>query len=352
MAEVMTVNGPISPDQLGITMPHVHLLFELTAAEQRPLSALMTATERALRDKPVTMDILGLIRRNTYCVQDNLILGDVEEAIRELLFYKRMGGSSVVEVSVIGLGRDPLGLKKISGETGVNVICGTGWYIHPSHPPSVRESRVEQLFDTMVSELTAGIGNTGVRAGVIKVGLSGATPDIPFTGSEEKVLRAAGRAQAETGAALTMHPCHHLGRARHWPTYLDILKEEGANLEKCYLSHMEFWAADIDYQKSLLDRGATVAYDQFGADDYARPGCCKPSDQARVQGVLKLAQAGYVRQVVLSNEVVRKTHLRKYGGYGYAHVLENIVCDLRYFGVTEEQLRTMLVENPRRLLAF
>lgn len=182
--------------------------------------------------------------------------------------------------------------------------------------------------------------------------LSASTPDIPFTGDEEKVLRAAARAQAETGAAMTVHPCHHFGRARHWHTYLDIIHEEGADLEKCYLSHMEFWSTDIDYQKSLLDRGVTVAYDQFGGEEYVRPGWARPSDQSRVDGIVKLVKAGYTKQIVLSNEVLFKCALRKYGGYGYAHVLENIVPDLRYYGVTEEQINTMLVENPRRLFPF
>ena len=108
----------------------------------------------------------------------------------------------------------------------------------------------------------------------------------------------------------------------------------------------------MDYQKSILDRGVTVAYDQFGCEDYMRPGVSKPSDQARVQGIVRLMGGGYTRQIVLSNEVVRKTHLKKYGGYGYSHVLENILPDLRYFGVTEEQINTILVENPERLLPF
>ena len=62
---------------------------------------------------------------------------------------------------------------------------------------------------------------------------------------------------------MTMHPCHHYGRARHLHTYLDILQKEGADINKCYMSHMEFWHKDIDYQKSLLDRGITLSYDQF-----------------------------------------------------------------------------------------
>ncbi len=115
---------------------------------------------------------------------------------------------------------------------------------------------------------------------------------------------------------------------------------------------MEFWHADIDYQKSLIERGVTVAFDQFGSEEYTRPGWRKPVDPVRVECIIKLVELGYAGQIVLSNEVVRKSGLRKYGGQGYAHVLENIVLDLKYGGVTEEQLNTMLVENPKRLFPF
>jgi phosphotriesterase-related protein len=352
MANVMTVCAPISPEALGVTMSHVHLLVALTVAEQKPLQEVMTASERALRDKPVTMDILGVIRRHAYAVNDDLLLGDVDEAIREIMLYKRMGGDSLVETTLVGIGRDPIGLKQISRATGVNIICATGWYIAASHPALVKESGMNELCDYMVRELTTEIDATGIKAGVIKAACSGRTPEVAFTGDEEKVLRAAARAQTVTGAAMTIHPSHHSGRARHYHTYLDIIKEEGGNLEKVYLSHMERCCKDIDYEKSVLDRGVTLAYDQFGSEQYVRPGYSKPTDESRVAGIVDLLKAGYVNQVMLSNEVLRKTGLRKFGGYGYAHVLENIVPDLRYYGVTQEQLNTMLVENPMRLLPF
>ena len=175
---------------------------------------------------------------------------------------------------------------------------------------------------------------------------------MPFQGAEEKVLRAGARAQAATGAAMTMHPCHHYGRARHLHTYLDILEAEGANLEKVYMSHMEFWHDDIDYQKSLLDRGITLSYDQFGCEEYVRPGWSKAPDSSRVKAVGTLVKMGYGKQIVLANEIVSKFRLRKYGGLGYSHLLDNIVPDFTAFGLNDQQIHAMLVENPRRLLPF
>ena len=353
MAQVITVNGPISPDDLGVTMSHVHVLLALTVTEQGQLIGANTATEQALASKPVSMDLLGTIRRHMYLVKDNALLGNIDEMINEVMLYKMMGGDSLVELSLVGMGRDPVGLRKISRATGINVICGTGFYISASHPAFVQTASVDELCDHMVRELTVGIDKTGIRAGVIKVACSSpTTPDNPFSGNEENVLRAAAHAQAETGASVTIHPCHHRGLARHWHTYLDILQEEGANLEKCYMSHMETWCTDIDYQKSVLDRGVSVGYDQFGNDYYQAPGMGYPTDRMREEAVMKLVEAGYTNQIVLSNEVCWKISLRKYGGFGYAQVLENIVPDFRFYGVTEEQIHTMLVENPKRLLPF
>jgi len=345
MATVNTVRGPISPEQLGTTMCHVHVLSELKVAEQAKPPSTMTKEELELLNHPVTTEMLGVIRRhvNDACAIDNNLLGDVDLAIAELEAFKRNGGSSIVETSVVGLKRDPAGLKRIADATGVNIICGTGWYIGPSHPALTKDASIEQLHIIMVR---------GIKAGFIKAGLSGPNPDVPFQLAEEKVLRAGARTQAMTGATMTIHPCHHYGRARHLHTYLDILKEEGANLEKFYMSHMEFWHDDIDYQKSLLDRGITLSYDQFGCEEYVRPGWSKAPDSARVKAVGTLCKMGYAKQIVLSNEVVSKFRLKKFGGLGYSHLLENIVPDLKYFGVSDADIRTMLVDNPRRLLPF
>lgn len=354
MASVMTVRGPVAPKDLGITMCHVHVLSDLKVAEQAKPLAKMTPEELALYRHPVTTEMLGMIRRhvNDVCALDNNCLGDVELAIAELHAYKRAGGGSLCETSVVGLKRDPEGLRRIAEATGLNILCGTGWYIGPSHPEMTKEATIERLQMIMVRELTEGIDELGIRAGFIKAGLSGPSPDVPFQGAEEKVLRACARTQAETGAVMTIHPCHHYGRARHLHTYLDILEAEGANLEKFYMSHMEFWHDDIDYQKSLLDRGITLSYDQFGCDEYVRPGWSKAPDSARVKAVGTLVKMGYAGQIVLANEIVSKFRLQKYGGFGYSHLLDNIVPDLKFFGVNDAEIRTMLVDNPQRLLPF
>jgi len=249
------------------------------------------------------------------------------------------------------MGRDPIALVKISRATGVNVVCSSGWYTAFSHPSFIKAKNVDELASIIVTEVADGIGTTGIKAGAIKAALSG-NAKKPFMGEEEKVLRAAARAQVKTGAALNIHP-NYMGK--HWHTYLDILKEEGANPAKCCANHMEMYCPDLEYQKSVLERGVYIAYDQFGHEqlfDSVAPGWGFKPDSTRVECLLQLIKSGYTNRIVLSNETAFKTCFKKYGGYGYAHILENILPELRFKGVTEEQLNTMLVENPKTLLSF
>lgn len=311
------------------------------------------ASRYAFAEAPVRLDNLGAVRRDVLAVKDNLLHGDIDAAVREVTRYKMMGGNTLIEASTPGLGRDPVGLLKVSNATGLNIVCTTGWYIAASHPPLVGQSSRDELCAIMVDELTKGIGNTGIRAGIIKVGIGYDRAGRPFTHeNEEKVLRAAARAQAATGAALTIHPTRPY-TGKHWHTYLDIIKQEGGLLEKCFLSHLDFLARDTEYIKTVLERGAIVAFDQFGNEAVsASRGMAFPSDRERLDGVEALVKAGYAGQTLLSNEVALKCDYTECGGYGYAHVLEDILPDLRARGLTEAHFHTMLVENPKRLFPF
>jgi phosphotriesterase-related protein len=344
----MTVKGPISPDALGVTMCHTHVLSDGTCLFAMPEEA----SRRALAEAPVTLQNLGAVRRDALANKDNLVHGDVDAAVRELARYQMMGGDSVVEASARGFGRDPVGLFKVSNATGLNIVCCTGFYIGASHPPVVAQSSQSELSTTMVNELTKGIGTTGIRAGVIKIAM-GTSGRVAFANeNEEKAFRAAVHAHAETGAPIEIHPARPYTN-KHWDTYFDIIEEAGGRLEKVMALHMEFYAQDIEYQKSLLDRGVTASYDQFGGEEYfTSRDDAYPPDRLRVDAVCALAEAGYAERVVLSNEVAWKCNYTEYGGHGYGHVLENIVPEFRSKGMRETDIWTMLVENPKRMFPF
>jgi phosphotriesterase-related protein len=355
MPTVQTVLGPIDPAAMGITMSHVHLTLDILCWHMPPASP----AARALADRPLGLENLSLARRNGLAVRDNLIQHDRDLTIREVRAFRDAGGGTIVDMELPGIGRDVRALEAISRATGLNVIASTGWYTAGSHPPNVATRSVEELAETMVREVTEGIEGTGIRAGNIgEIGLSG-YPQDPWQPGEERVLRAAGRAQARTRASLTLHPntgTHGIREAPadHLDRYLDTLEAEGADLGKVYVSHMGFFPAAR--AKRLLARGlGFVSYDHFGHEEYYEgigPGRAFPRDKEEVAAVLELLDAGHADRVLIGCEIGWKTCYRAYGGWGYAHVLEHIVPWLRDGGASEEDVRTITVRNPAHLPAI
>jgi phosphotriesterase-related protein len=266
-----------------------------------------------------------------------------------------------VDVTVEGLGRDPSVLKRISVLTGINIICATGWYLHPCHPAYVSKMSVDELSSIMVKDLTQGIGDSGIRAGVI--GELGTTE--PLHPDEKKVLLAAAKAQGETGVPLTIHPAGYdmvpnrpngvrHKCARKGEEYIDII-ENDAILEKVYMSHMDGVEIDLDYHRRILDRGINIDYDLWGLDtayyDDIYPGAWGVSDNQRADALLELCQQGYEKNMMLSHDTAMKMQLAKYGGFGYAHILQNVIPVLKHKGMSESQITAMLVENPKRIFS-
>jgi phosphotriesterase-related protein len=351
MARIETVKGPIAPDELGVCLSHEHVLVNLAPWMETPSEA----SKVRILDAPLTMDILGEIRRNPLGNKENLFLGDENLAAAELIEYKKWGGRTVVDVTLPGIGRDPLGLRRISEQTGLNLVTSTGWYVQPSHPASIGRKSTEELAQIMVDELTVGIGDTGIKAGVIgEIGCS-----IPFHPEEQKVLRAASKAQAQTGAGMNIHPgiadTEKKVMGKDAMTQIDLVEKEGGNLSKVYLGHVDYTSLDLDYQRKLMERGIFISYDTWGIEHWVDsywPGCGPPSDRQRVEAAVELCREGYDKQLIFSHDLCMRYLLTKYGGYGYAHILKNIAPVLKFRGVSEKQLRNILVDNPKKVLSF
>jgi phosphotriesterase-related protein len=353
MANVQTVLGPIDAAALGSTMSHVHLTIDILCWHM-PYGSPELAKEA---EGEFALEKLGRIRRNGLAWKRNLVQDDVELTIREVKEYARAGGRALVNVDLPGMGRDVRKLQRIARETGLHVVASTGWYIAACHPPEIAGKPKEALAEIMIRELSEGIDGTSVRAGNIgEIGLSG-MPQDAFQPQEEVVLRAAARAQAATGASLTIHPNAHLliygeKPVDHFDRYLDVLESEGCDLGKLYVSHLGLFP-DVAIAKRLLRRGVGfVSYDHFGHEEYAEgigPGRGFTPDKEEVGLVLQLLEAGLADRVLLCAEIGWKTCYKAYGGWGYSHVLENIVPWLKAAGASDAQIHTMLVENPRRL---
>ncbi|MGH7932341.1 MAG: phosphotriesterase family protein [Candidatus Binataceae bacterium] len=348
MATINTVLGPIDANQMGDTMSHVHLTIDLLCWHMKPESGPM----RGLSESRITLRNVGTVRRNAMRVRDNLVQDDLDLAIRETSDYKAAGGATVINCDLPGIGRDPVALQRIARATGINIVASTGWYVQASHPPEIAAKSIEELAEIMVKEITVGIGRSGIKAGNIgEIAMSGRTRD-PFQPGEEKVLRAAARAQKATGISLTVHPNFP---GDHWDIYLDVLEKEGADLGRCYMSHLGLYP-DPAVSKRILKRGVGfVSFDQLGHEELfgnpAAPGLGYSTDKEEVRCVLELLNAGYEGRLLLSAEVAMKTCYKEFGGWGYSHVHDNIIPWLRSLGASVEQIDLIMAGNPRRLHA-
>jgi phosphotriesterase-related protein len=287
------------------------------------------------------------VRYNWTSNLENLRLWSEEEAIAEVQLYYRAGGKTLVDVTNIGIGRDPRALARISRATGLNIIMGCGYYVEASNRPEISAKTEAEIADEIERDITVGVGDTGIRAGLIgEIGCS-----WPWTDNERKSVRAAALAQKRTGAPLLIHPGRHDSAPAE---ILAVLKEAGADVRRTIMAHVERTITRWETLLDLAASGCYLEYDLFGHETsyYPLANIDMPSDAQRMDQIKRLFAEGLGRQIVIALDVCGKHRLRRYGGHGYDHILERIVPRMRQRGFTEEQLNLLLVENPRRVLTF
>ncbi|MCF3944140.1 phosphotriesterase family protein [Oceanobacillus alkalisoli] len=335
---VETVQGPISIEKLGITLMHEHLFTDRSRLWKDPVGP-----EKDFANKKVQMDILGKLRLDPYGNYDNMLMIDKDLACEEVSYFYNQGGNTIVDVTPIGIGRDPKALLEVSRRTNLNIIMGCGFYLHDTIPTYVESMSIDEIKEIIVRDLTEGVENTGIKAGII--GEIGIGPNM--TDLEVKVLRGAARAQKETGKVLSIHTP---GWERYCHKILDIVEEEGGNLQKTILCHMNPSMVDMDYQLSLAKRGCYLEYDMIGIE-VKFPEGQSPSDEDNANALVRLLDKGLKDQLLLSQDVFIKMLLKRYGGYGYSHILENFVPRLREKGVSVEDIDCLLKNNPKRIFS-
>lgn len=333
---VQTVLGAVPAAELGITLFHEHLLNDGSSAWHPPAPG--DAEGERIAHEPIRMEFLGRLREDPYLSRHNVSLDDPELAAEEAARFAARGGRTIVEVTPEGLGRDPRGLVRIARATGLHVVMGCGFYLERSHPARVRGMSVEDVAEEIEREVREGVA--GVRPGVIgEIGVSPA-----FTPAEEKVLRGAARAQARTGVPLSVHLP---GWVRHGHRVLDIVAEEGGRLTATVLGHMNPSLDDLEYQTSLADRGAWLEYDMCGMDYHFVGEGQSPCDEENARAIARLVRYGYRDRLLLSQDVFLKTMLVRYGGRGYAHLLDSFIPRLHRHGLTADDTDHLLIANPR-----
>ena len=305
---IQTVLGPVEPAHLGVTLMHEHTLVD--------------AWEWGGR--------LGY----------DSTVDDEELLVEELAFYRDAGGSALVDVTPIGLRRDPSGMRRLAQATGLHIIMGCGWYRERVYPAYIHELSTNALAGMLVKELEEGVEG-GIRPGIIgEIG----TERFHVTPAEEKVFRAAARAQRETGATVTTHTTH-FGDLAH--EQMDILMEEGVPPERIVIGHLGE-RRGVKGELAIAERGVYVEIDHVGR---AASAGTQP-EWRRAKNVAELVQAGYLERVLISMDICANSLLHWNGGHGFDYLLTTFVPLLREEGLTGDQIRIILVDNPIRVLDF
>ena len=337
---IQTVLGPIDPHDLGTTLAHEHLLFDLRCLWEQP-----PPEREHLIDAAPTPEYRAELERDLYHSKTTLHHEDPGLAADEVAAFREAGGSAIVDMTTIGLGPKPAALRDIADASGLKVIAGAGYYREKCLPADVLDKSVEQLADELESWVVEGMYGTDVRAGIL--GELGTMS--PIRAFEERQLRAAARVQRKTGIAINVHPAIW---AHEHLRIIEILEDAGADLGRVAISHGD-QLVEPDWHRQIADRGVLLCFDTFGAEfEYESDGSREPRDVERVDCVMRLLDAGRASQLLLSHDICTRLQLRHYGGRGYAHVPTTVVDRLRAAGASQADLDEILVANPRRLLTI
>jgi phosphotriesterase-related protein len=337
---VQTVNGPVDQGDLGRTLAHEHVIADISALFVGP-----TGSHTVLEDARVDRVDTALLARDPLCCRDNLILRDVALATEELGLWRSAGGGTVVDCTSIGLGRDIALLSAVAVQSDVHIVAPTGFYLWDSCAEMIGDWSVDELYEFMAQEITQGIADSGVRAGVIgEIGTSTTLHD-----QERRVLSAAGALQRDLDVPIAVHVDQVGAEA---DAILDVLAASGADLTRVVLGHMDQrHHVDVDWLGRLADRGALLGFDTFGTTfAYDSVGSVDPTDDARVGVLARLVERGYAASCVLSHDVGMKSMLRAHGGGGYAHLALDLSVAFERAGVTQAHLDTMFGAAPQRWL--
>jgi phosphotriesterase-related protein len=340
---VQTVLGLVEPESLGVTLSHEHLILDGRKLFQEPEEI----SQKKLAYEPISLENLGWVRYNWTSHLHNRALLDEDVAIKEAGTHRRAGGKTIVEVTSVGLGRDPVALARISRATGLNIIMGSGYYLAITHPVDMDGKTEEQIAEEIVNDIVNGVNGTGIKAGLIgEIGCS-----CPWTENERKSVRAAAIAQKRTGAPLMIHP----GRDKTAPLEIvAVLKEIGADLTRTIMCHIDRTLFDWENLLAFAETGCCLEYDIFGNESsyYPLDNIAMPNDAQRMDWIARLISEGFGGQVLISHDICTKHRLTCYGGHGYHHIVENIVPRMANHGISDADTNTILIENPKRLFTF
>ncbi|WP_251552604.1 phosphotriesterase family protein [Neobacillus muris] len=320
---VNTVLGPVSSDKIGKTLMHEHFAFGYpgfngnTLHEKDPADIVRIGVEVALK-------------------------------------AKAHGVQTIVDATPNDCGRNPEILREISEKSGVHIICSTGYYYEGEGAPAYFKFKKglgvaeEEIYELFMGEITNGIGKTGIKPGVIKLG-SGKNVISDY---EQMFFKTAAKVQKETGVPIITHT----QEGTMGPEQAQLLVSEGADPKKIVVGHMD-GNTDIRYQMETLKHGVYVGFDRLGIQQFVGA----PLDKERVAVLIGLIGSGYANQITLSHDTVNvwlgaespfpEELAKLLEQWHIENLFQNIIPALKEGGVSDQTIETILVDNPRSIFS-
>ncbi len=316
---ISTVLGGISPAELGKTLMHEHVLFGYPGYQGD-----ITCSPNFDREK---------------------MIAKTSASLKQLREQYSLG--ALVDATPNDCGRDVKLLREVSEKSGVHIICSTGYYYEGDGATAYYKVRAalscdveSEIAEMMKSEITSGVGDTGIKPGVIKV----ASSKSMITPYEQSFFKAAGRVSAETNVPIITHTQEgSMGEEQ-----AQLLIENGADPKKIMIGHIE-GNTDLQYYLNILSKGVSIGFDRISLEGFAGT----PKDQLRLALIGSLVNLGYVNQIMLSHDFVFNWYGKSLPlpqKWGWHQIFSEFCPQLSAFGVTNEDIITMMLENPKKIL--
>ena len=310
MPQVETLRGPVDTSTLGFTLMHEHVF---------------VLSQGVPENFPTVWD-------------EEAQIAAARDRLRELA---AIGVQTFVDLTVLGIGRNIPRVLRATEGVPLHIIVATGLYTFNEVPRYFLTRGTDHMADLFVRDITVGIQGTDVKAAILKC----ATDEAGVTRGVEMVLRAVARAHRRTGVPISTHTHPATGRGLEQQ---NIFEHEGVDLSRVVIGHSGD-SEDLDYLQALMKRGSLIGMDRFGIDIYL------PTDK-RVATIARLCELGYAGQMVLAHDascymdfVPVETLRETVPNWHFRHISEDVLPALRRAGVTDEQIRQMTVDNPRRV---
>lgn len=323
MKKINTVLGAIDPEVLELTLPHEHIVAAYPGWECDPLA------------RPYSMEVV------------------VDVCLKSMGRIKSCGVNAIIDATPVDLSRNVDVMKAVSERLQIHIVCSTGRYTQMEgkwgyfirrHSSGVGDIETE-LYEGLMQELVCGIGNTGIRPGIIKI----ATGFNSISFCEGAMFRAAARASIETGVPIMTHT----EDGTMGPEQADLLIGEGVSPQKIAVGHM-CGNRSLEYHLDVLKKGVYIAMDRFGIEMII-------SDEHRIETLINLIHAGYADRIMISQDCYAASYGRggrtpshqaiKFRNWSFTNIFDNIIPALKRSGISDGHLKTIMVENPRRFLS-